>query len=90
MADSDATPLPFDVAQQASYDFFYQYLHDEVERLRFNDRADPIELELHATGQKPDFVGRKRFGHRWLRAEAREDIDEEGRKILKISIHRED
>jgi hypothetical protein len=88
MADPNPSPvhLPFDVAQQASYDFFYQYLHDEVERLRFNDCADPIEIDLLPTGQKPDYIGRQRLGHRWLIAHAHTGFNKEGAQVLKLLI----
>jgi len=76
---------------QAEYEFWHKILTEEVDRLRFNDGYEPVELDLYCTGknQHPAFFGKCRIGKRSFRSIAHWTVDAEGRKVLRIHIRPE-
>jgi len=76
---------------QAEYEFWHQLITEEVDRLRWNDGLEPLEVDLYCTGknQHPAFFGKCRIGKRSFRAIAHWTIDSEGKKILRVHIRPE-
>jgi len=85
----DAIPLiPTDWLAQ--YEFFHKIITDQVERLRFNDGLEPLDVDLYAVVKKhrsePDYLGVTRIGTRAFHALARYCLDQQGKKILRVQI----
>ena len=74
---------------QAEYDFWHRLITGEVERLRFNEGFEPIEVDLYPTtrNSKISFAGLVRIGHRRFRAVAFNAFDSGGNKVLRLQIH---
>jgi hypothetical protein len=69
---------------KAEYEFFHKIILDEVDRLRFNNGFEPLNLELYETDH--GYVGSGKLGRRTVRALGWFSFDQNGRKILKLSI----
>jgi hypothetical protein len=84
---------PVALAQEAYWDAEYNFWHKiitgEVERLRFNEGFEPVEVDLYPTSpsSKNKFVGLCQIGHRHFRAVAFEAFDAKGNKVLRLQIH---
>lgn len=73
------------------YEFWHKIISEEVERLRFNDGLEPIDVDLYAAQSKkhrsdPDYLGLTRIGRRKFHAVAFHYFDAEGKKILRVQI----
>lgn len=75
---------------QAEYNFWHKIITEEVERTRFNDGFEPVEIVLYQRGTKkayqPDFAGQTQIGRRLFYATARWSIDPSGVSVLKLKL----
>ena len=80
-----------DAYWQGEYQFFRKVILDEVERLRWNDGLEPIEVDLYpvtvAGKSDPMFAGSMRIGSNHFAAIGTWVRDKEGTKILKVRIN---
>lgn len=75
----------------AEYDFWYKIISGEVERLRFNDGYEPVEVDLYPTGKQkgvpgPDYIGTTMIGRQKFHAVGQFSPGAGGKKILRVSI----
>jgi len=83
--DSGATsPQPQDTEWADQYNFWHKILTEEVERLRFNQGLEPIDVDLYPTAKS--FIGQTRIGHQCFRAKAFWCSDSHGTHVLRLQI----
>ena len=76
-----------DAYWQGEYEFFRKIITDEVDRLRFNDGYEPVDVDLYPAGQK--FTGATKIRRTQFRAIAFWCVDSHGKKILRVQIRPE-
>jgi len=76
---------------QAEYEFFHKLLSEEVDRLRWNDGLEPVEVDLYPVKVEdksdPLFVGSMRIGSNHFAALGTWCRDGEGSRVLKVRIN---
>jgi hypothetical protein len=74
----------------AEYNFYRKIILDEVERLRWNDGLEPIDVDLYEVKKTrlsdPDLIGTCRLGHQNFVAIAFKTFDSKGKKILRLQL----
>jgi hypothetical protein len=80
------SPAGLETDWDAEYKFWHKIISEEVERLRFNEGYEPIEVDLYATDLRrgPDFVGETQIGH--VRFEVRAHWWTDSKKTLRVKI----
>lgn len=83
--------LALERTMAADHQFWLDVINGEVERLRFNQGFEPIEVDLYpAIGKRgPAFMGKTRVGHVHFRVEGKWQYDCRGNKILRVTILKE-
>jgi len=72
----------------SEYEFYHRIITDEVERGRFNDGFEPIDVDLYQ-GEGDKLSGKTRIGRTAFRAKAFWCVDQKGVKILRVQIRAE-
>jgi len=72
---------------QAEYEFWHKLITEEVERSRFNDGLEPIDIDLYPEGER--MSGSTRIGHTHFRARAFWCVNTHGKKVLRLQIRSE-
>lgn len=77
----------------SEYAFWHKIITEEVERLRFNEGYEPIEVQLYPIERKAGspyggvaYLGKTQIGHQQFCAVATEAFDENGIRILRLEI----
>ena len=91
--DPDATsPKAADTEWADQYNFWHKIITSEVDRLRFNDGLEPIDIDLYRAPKKhrsdPDYLGLCRIGSLRFSAVAFSALDAQGKKVLRVQIRR--
>ncbi len=75
----------------AEYNFWHKIISEEVERLRFNEGYEPVQVDLYPTTRKfgPAFMGKTQIGHVHFRVEGKWQFDSKGNKFLRITVLKE-
>jgi hypothetical protein len=70
------------------YNFWHKIISEEVERLRFNEGYEPIQVDLYQATKKggPAFMGKTQIGHAHFRVEGKWQYDSKGNHILRVTI----
>jgi len=89
--DSDATkPEPHSTEWADQFNFWHKIISSEVDRLRFNDGLEPIDIDLYRAPKKykadPDYLGESRIGSNLFQAMAFYCRDAQGKEVLRIQI----
>jgi hypothetical protein len=73
---------------QADYQFWYNLISGETERLRFNGGYEPLKADLYPCAQKygPAFIGKTKIAHVMFRVTGSWAFDSKGKKILVIEV----
>jgi hypothetical protein len=90
----DQLPPPQGAAYEhwdAEFQFWHKLITNEVERLRFNEGLEPVEVDLYPvpktlSGFQPDFIGKTKIGRRTFRAIGKLSVDKEGKNVLRVQI----
>jgi hypothetical protein len=69
------------------YHFWHKIISEEVDRLRFNQGFEPVQIDLYPVDKGEfDFLGETLVGHLRFKASAKWTRDQKGRKILRINV----
>jgi len=73
---------------QAEYEFYHRIITEEVDRLRFNQGYEPLEVDLYVTHSKdtPAFLGITKIGRKAFRCTAHWAFDRAGKQVLKVKV----
>lgn len=71
---------------QAQYEFWHKILTEEVERRRFNEGYEPIDITMYFDTQTNQWMGKFRLGTKTFHALAWMSRDKLSKRIQRVQI----